>query len=67
MRKNLPVAAGPERGGQAGFTPAVPGVLIGLWRGQERYSENPYRGKERSGVGEADPAMRENRQVFSHT
>jgi hypothetical protein len=33
----------------------------------EKYSENPISGKERSRVGEADPAMRENRQVFPHT
>jgi hypothetical protein len=33
----------------------------------ERLSDNPIRGKERSRVGEADPAMRENRQVFPHT
>jgi hypothetical protein len=33
---------------------------------RERDFINPNRGKERSRVGEADPAMRENRQVFPH-
>jgi hypothetical protein len=55
------------RGGQAGFIPAVRDVLIGYLRGEEKYSENPDRGKERRRVGEADPPMRENRQVFPHT
>jgi hypothetical protein len=33
---------------------------------RNNYFDNPNRGKERSRVGAADPAMRENRQVFPH-
>jgi hypothetical protein len=42
-------------------------VLPNTLRGAEKHSINHNSWKERSRVGEADPAMRENRQVFPHT
>src|SRR5207245_2641280 len=41
-------------------------VLFQLQRGGARQFENPNRGNGRRRVGQADPPMRENRQVFPH-